>query len=78
VLKRATPLAIPTLLGRVFTSNPDAVQRHRQVEGFRGLDGLAVETLDGRPLPIQVDGDHIGDFPRAELAVEPGGLAVVS
>jgi diacylglycerol kinase family enzyme len=78
VLKRATPIAIPTLLGRVFTGNPDTVQNHRQVEGFRRLHGAVIESRDERPLPIQVDGDHVGEFARVELAVEPLGLSVVS
>jgi diacylglycerol kinase family enzyme len=78
VLKRATPVAIPTLLGRVFTSRPDTVQRHRQIEGFRHLDGAMIESRDDRPLPIQVDGDHIGESRRIELSVRPGELAVVS
>jgi len=78
VLKRATPLEMPTVLARVFTANPETVQRHRQIEGFTGLDGARIDSLDARPLPVQVDGDHIGDFPYAELSVEPGGLAVVS
>jgi diacylglycerol kinase family enzyme len=78
VLKRATPLEMPTVLARVFTANPETVQRHRQIEGFTGLDGAVIESLDERPLPVQVDGDHIGDFMSAELSVEPGGLAVVS
>lgn len=78
VLKRATPLEMPTVLARVFTANPETVQRHRQIEGFTRLDGLTIETLDGRPLPVQVDGDHIGEWPRVDMSVEPGGLAVVS
>ena len=78
VLKRATPLEMPTVLARVFTANPETVQRHRQIEGFTGLDGAVIESLDERPLPVQVDGDHIGDFMSAELSVQPGGLAVVS
>jgi diacylglycerol kinase family enzyme len=77
-LKRATPLAIPTLVGRVFTGNPGRVQGHRQVEGFRHLDGAVITSRDGRPLPVQVDGDHIGEWERAELSVVPRGLAVVS
>jgi diacylglycerol kinase family enzyme len=78
VLKRATPLAIPTLVARVFTGNPDTVQGHRQVEGFKHLDGAVITSIDGRPLPVQVDGDHIGEWDRAELSVVPRGLAVVS
>jgi diacylglycerol kinase family enzyme len=78
VLKRATPLEMPTVLARVFTANPETVQRHRQIEGFVHLDSALIESLDERPLPVQVDGDYIGDFPSAELSVQPGGLAVVS
>src|SRR4051812_41386548 len=78
VLKRTSLLEMPTVLARVFTANPETVQRHRQIEGFTGLDGALIESLDDRPLPVQVDGDHIGDFVSAELSVEPGGLAVVS
>ena len=78
VLKRATPLEMPTVLARVFTARPETVQRHRQIEGFTQLDGAVIETLDGRLLPAQVDGDHIGEWDRVEMSVEPGGLAVVS
>ena len=78
VLKRATPLELPTVLARVFTASPETVQRHRQIEGFTGLDTATIDSLDDRPLPVQVDGDHIGDFPSVRLGVEPGGLAVVS
>jgi diacylglycerol kinase family enzyme len=78
VLKRATPLEMPTVLARVFTAKPETVQRHRQIEGFTRLDGARIESLDDRLLPVQVDGDHIGDFPEAELSVEPGALAIVS
>jgi diacylglycerol kinase family enzyme len=78
VLKRATPLEMPTVLARVFTSNPETVQRHRQIQGFKQLQRIRIETTDERSLPVQVDGDHIGDFREAELTVEPGGLAIVS
>jgi diacylglycerol kinase family enzyme len=77
-LKRATPAAIPTLLGRIFTSNPDTVKRHRQIEGFARLDSAVVESCDDRLLPVQVDGDHVADLSRIDLSVIPGGLAVVS
>jgi diacylglycerol kinase family enzyme len=78
VLKRATPLEMPTVLARVFTANPEIVQRHRQIEGFTRLDGATITSSDDRPLPVQVDGDHIGDYSSVELSVEPGGLAIVS
>jgi diacylglycerol kinase family enzyme len=78
VLKRATPLEMPTVLARVFTARPETVQKHRQIEGFTQLDGAVIETTDGRPLPVQVDGDHIGEWERIEMSVVPGGLSVVS
>jgi diacylglycerol kinase family enzyme len=78
VLKRATPLEMPTVLARVFTARPESVQRHRQIEGFTGLEDARIDSADGRPLPVQVDGDHIGDFEHLELGVEAGGLAIVS
>jgi diacylglycerol kinase family enzyme len=78
VLKRATPLEMPTVLARVFTAKPETVQKHRQIEGFTQLDGAVIESTDGRPLPVQVDGDHIGEWERVEMSVEPGGLSVVS
>ena len=78
VLKRATPIEMPTVLARVFTSNPTTLLRHRQIEGVHGLDRVRVETVDGRPLPTQLDGDHVGEFDAVEVTVEPAGLAVVS
>ena len=31
-----------------------------------------------RPLPIQVDGDYIGEATQLRLAVEPGALTIVA
>ena len=78
VLKRATPLEMPTLIPRILSGRPGAVTRHRQIEGIPDLKGLRVETTDGRPFPLQLDGDHVGDFDAIEFAVQPAGLAVVS
>ncbi|MEA2478277.1 MAG: hypothetical protein QOJ07_199 [Thermoleophilaceae bacterium] len=78
VLKRATPLEIPTLLGRVFSAKPETVARHRQIESLTGLQAISVASADGRPLPVQLDGDHVGDYGAIEYSVVPGGLAVVS
>ena len=79
VLKRATPLEMPTVLARVFTAKPEmpcsAIARSA---GSPVSSRRASSRLDGRPLPVQVDGDHIGDFMSVELSVEPAGLSVVS
>jgi hypothetical protein len=48
------------------------------VQSFSGVSEVTIETADGRPLPLQVDGDHIGDVQQAEFSLQPGGLLVVS
>jgi diacylglycerol kinase family enzyme len=78
ILKKATPFEIPTVLARVFSAKPETVAKHRQIESLTALERISVVTADGRPLPVQVDGDHVGDFEQIEYAVDPGGLAVVS
>jgi hypothetical protein len=37
-----------------------------------------VRSLDDRPLPLQVDGDYIGEAPEAVFGVTPRGIMVVS
>jgi diacylglycerol kinase family enzyme len=37
-----------------------------------------VRSLDGRPVPLEVDGDHIGDVTEARFSVRPGALTVVA
>jgi diacylglycerol kinase family enzyme len=78
VLKRATPLEMPTLIPRILSGRPGAVARHRQIESLQDLSGVRVETIDGRPFALQLDGDHIGEFEEIEFSVEPARLAVVS
>jgi diacylglycerol kinase family enzyme len=77
VLRRASPIDIPTLLWRALAKRPHFT-RHRQVHPFAGLDQLRVASLDDRPLPLQVDGDYIGEVQTAEFGVERDGLLVLS
>jgi hypothetical protein len=37
-----------------------------------------VEAADGRPFPLQVDGDFIGEFDSVRYGVAPGALSVVA
>ncbi len=78
VLRRATPFEVPTILARVFAGGPDSVSRHSQVEPLRGLRELQIASADGRPFPMQLDGDHVGEFMEMDFAVRPLALAVVS
>jgi diacylglycerol kinase family enzyme len=77
VLKRASPLDPPTLIWRALSRRARFV-RHRQVLSFTGLERLHVRSEDERPLPLQVDGDYIGEAPEVEFGVIPRGLLVVS
>ncbi len=77
VLKRARPIDVPTLIWRGLSKRA-RFGRHRQVRVFSGLDRLEVRSLDERLLPLQVDGDYIGEVDRAEFGVTPGGLLVVA
>jgi diacylglycerol kinase family enzyme len=78
VLKRATPLEMPTLIPRIFANREGAVAGHRHVESLSGLDRFRIETADGRPLPLEVDGDFVGEISTAEFEVDPSSLRVVS
>lgn len=77
VLRRATPVELPTVLWRAFSGNASTVARHRQISGFPATTTARVRALDDRPFPLQVDGDFIGQFDEVEYGVQPRGLAVV-
>jgi len=83
VLKRAAQRDMPTLINRLFSESRPAA-RHRQVAHFDDVTSATVETVsnnkDGspRPLPLQVDGDYIGERTRIELGVDPGALTIVA
>jgi diacylglycerol kinase family enzyme len=83
VLKRAAQRDMPTLINRLFSESRPAA-RHRQVAHFDDVTSATVETIsknkDGtpRPLPLQVDGDYIGERDRIELGVDPAALTVVA
>jgi len=77
VLERARPTAIPTIIWRALSERA-RVSKHRQVHPFSGVSELCVRSLDDRPLPVQVDGDYIGEVHEAAFGVIPGGITVVS
>jgi hypothetical protein len=48
------------------------------VHPFSGLHGLRVVSQDERQLPLQVDGDYIGEVHEAVFASRPRGMLVIS
>jgi diacylglycerol kinase family enzyme len=83
VLRRAAQRDVPTIIARALTDRL-AISAHRQIDHFEGLtEGRIVATSTDphggvRPVPVQVDGDYIGDHAEVELSIEPGALTVVS
>jgi diacylglycerol kinase family enzyme len=77
VLKRANPIDLPTIAWRAL-SKRGRLERHRQMEVLGGLRRLHVRSLDERALPLQVDGDYIGEVQGIEFGIVPGGLRIVA
>jgi diacylglycerol kinase family enzyme len=77
LLTRASPIDIPTIIWRALSKRA-RLTRHRKVRSFSNLTELRVRSLDERSLPLQVDGDYIGEAPEAVFGIKPGGIAVVS
>lgn len=77
VLRRASPIDVPTIILRSLSKRA-RLGRHRQVHPFSGLSEVRVSSADSRPLPLQVDGDYIGEMQEAVFGVTPRGIGVVA
>jgi diacylglycerol kinase family enzyme len=77
VLHRATPVAMPFIAWRAL-SRGARVSDHRQISALAGLRELVVRSADSRPLPLQVDGDFIGEVDEVRYGIRPKALTVVS
>jgi diacylglycerol kinase family enzyme len=76
VLRRASPVDVPTIAWRALTRA--RIVRHRQVSAFSGATQAHVRSLDDRPLPLQVDGDYLGEVPEVVVGIDPRALSVVA
>jgi diacylglycerol kinase family enzyme len=77
VLRSTRPTVMPGVLWRLFSATA-RLERHRQVDGFAGVRDLEIRSADGRPVPLHVDGDYIGDVTEAVYGVDEAPLLVVS
>jgi diacylglycerol kinase family enzyme len=77
VLRRASPVDVPTVLWRALSQRAK-MERHRQVTGFRHVDRIVVRSDDERPVPVQVDGDFVGEHEEAVFTVRRRALNVVA
>jgi diacylglycerol kinase family enzyme len=76
VLHRATVASMPFLAWRAL-SRRARVANHRHVTALPEMSQLTVRTADERPLPLQVDGDYLGEVVEARYSIMPRALNVV-
>ena len=78
VLERASPIDVPDdrLAGAVRSARSSSATAG--CHAFSGSRALEIRSLDERPLPLQVDGDYIGEVGEAAFGIRPGGLLVVA
>jgi diacylglycerol kinase family enzyme len=77
VLKSTWPTAMPGIIWRLFSRRARIV-RHRAIAGFTDATELFVRAADGQPVPLQVDGDYVGEVTEAVFTIEPLALKVVA
>jgi diacylglycerol kinase family enzyme len=77
VLRSTRPTVMPGVMFRMFSERAK-LDRHRQIAGFTGTHEVVVRSTDGRPVPLHVDGDYIGDVTEARYSVDDAPLLVVS
>jgi diacylglycerol kinase family enzyme len=78
VLRTARVAQLATLIPRIFSARAQTVLRHRQIEGISDLTAARVSGIDGRPFPLHVDGDYIGEFEQVDYGITPAGLLAVA
>ena len=77
VLERSAPIDMPTVTTRLLSERLRMVD-HRRVSGFTTSGEVRVVSADGRAVPVQVDGDYIGDATEAVFGTWPHALQVVA
>jgi diacylglycerol kinase family enzyme len=77
MLRRSRPYDVPTILARLFSARRH-VSKHRRVFAWNRQSRVRAVSADGRPVPLQVDGDYIGDTVEARFEAVPGALTVLS
>ena len=77
VLRSASLPAMLSIAWRAFSPRR-RVAGNRQVSPLRDLQELTVRSADARPLPLQVDGDYLGEVSEARYSIMPSALNVIS
>ena len=74
MMRRATTLDAPGVLRQLFSRN-GRLAYHRRARSFTRVQHARIVSLDGRPLPMEVDGDYIGTAAEFVYEAAPGRAA---
>ena len=78
VLHRATPLGVSLIGLRALLAASRASSATARSPACSSCRELTVRSADGRPLPLQVDGDYLGEVAEARYSILPRALNVVA
>ena len=78
MLTRANALDLPTVTWRALSQRAPRRATTAACARSRGRSRSMVRSVDGRGVPVQVDGDYIGEDTEARFAVAAGALRVVA
>lgn len=77
LLRSARVRDVPAVLPRILSGRAQAVVAHPVVEGFPGVDGATIDAVDGVALPVEADGEYLGDHVHVRYGAAPAALRVV-
>lgn len=77
LLTRARLTDMPSIAFRAFTPKGSVLEA-KAAQGFDGAGEVVARSADGSAIPLQVDGDYLGDVTEARFSVAPGHLTVVA
>jgi diacylglycerol kinase family enzyme len=73
-VKRLTRRSLPRVAWQVLVTG--TVVKRRNIDYVS--DASSVEIVSGRPVPVQVDGDYVGDVDRVSVTLAPQSLSVIA
>ena len=76
VLRYASLRVAATLIPQIALGRGRAALGHEAVQSLPRVGAARVRTLDGRPLEVEVDGDHAGAFDEVRYGVAARALSV--
>ena len=78
VLLRGSLRSAAAITPRVALGRGAGVLERDDIESVPRIHRARVRSLDGRPLPVEVDGDYLGELEAVDYGVRPRALSVVT